>query len=444
MRAPEALAADLRRRIRAAQTEKRLPSVSAAAVRDGEIVWSEAVGLADVEGQEEATPEHQYRIASITKTFTAVAVMRLRDEGKLSLDDPLDRHVAGAVRSPTLRFLLTHASGLQREPPGRIWETLQFPSREELVDGLAEAEQVLEPGAYQHYSNLGFSLLGEVVARVTGTEYERYVDEKVIRPLGLERTTWKAVAPAAAGYFVDPWTDTAAIEPVGEGRATASAGELWSTPTDLCRWAAFLADPNPDVLASDTVEEMHAFQTMADLKHWTVGFGLALMLMRKGERLFSGHSGAHLGFLSNVACHPETRTGAAVVTNSSSGIAITGLGVALADAVAETFPADPRPWGPGDEPPAELGGVLGVWWSEGYQYDFRYREGRLEALLRDGAPGMDLTRFEREAEDRYRVVLGPERGELLVLVRDDRGEVVRLELATYPFTRRPEPMAGRA
>ena len=419
-----------------------MPSVSAAAVRDGEIVWSEAVGLADVESGEEATPDHQYRIASITKTFTAVAVMQLRDEGRLSLDDLLDRHVPSAARSPSLRFLLTHASGLQREPPGRVWETLQFPSREELVGRLAEAEQVLAPGAYQHYSNLAFSLLGEVVARVTGLDYERYVDDRVLRPLGLERTSWKPIAPVARGYFVDPWTDEAVAEPVVEGRATASAGELWSTASDLCRWASFLADPDPDVLSRDTVEEMHAFQTMADLEHWTVGFGLALMLMRKGDRLFSGHSGGHLGFLSNVACHRPSRTGTAVLTNSGAGVAITELGVELADTVAAAFPVDPTPWQPGERPPGELAGVLGPWWSEGSEFVFRYREGRLEALLRAGAPGLDLTRFEQEGEDRYRAVSGPERGELLVVLRDRDGEVVRMEFATYPFTRRPEPMAS--
>ena len=442
MPAPERLEAELRRQIRAAQAEKRLPSISAAAVRGGEIVWSEAVGLADVESGEEATPDHQYRIASITKTFTAVAVMQLRDEGRLSLDDPLDRHVPGAARSPSLRFLLTHASGLQREPPGRVWETLQFPSREELVGGLAESEQVLAPGAYQHYSNLAFSLLGEVVARVTGLEYERYVDDRVLRPLGLDRTSWKPKAPAARGYFVDPWTDEAVVEPVAEGRATASAGELWSTASDLCRWAAFLADPEPQVLSRDTVEEMHAFQTMADLEHWTVGYGLALMLMRKGDRLFSGHSGAHLGFLGNVACHRPSRTGAAVLTNSTAGVAITTLGVDLADTVAGAFPSDPAAWQPGERPPDELVGVLGPWWSEGSEFVFRYREGRLEALLRAGTPGLDLTRFEREEEDRYRAVSGPERGELLVVVRDRDGDVVRLEFATYPFTRGPEPMAS--
>jgi CubicO group peptidase (beta-lactamase class C family) len=439
--APDFLVARLGRLVREAQAEKHLPSVSAAALRAGEIVWSDAVGLADIESSEEATPDHQYRIASITKTFTAVAVMQLRDAGKLSLDDPLDRHIAGAARSPALRSLLSHASGLQREPPGRVWESLKFPSREELVGGLADTEQVLPAGAYRHYSNLGFALLGEVVARAAGTDYERYVDDRVIKPLGLGRTTWRPEPPVATGYFVDPWTETAAREPVAEGRATASAGELWSTAPDLCRWAAFLTDPVEEVLGRDTVEEMHAFQTMTDLERWTVGHGLALMLMRKGDRVFSGHSGAHLGFLSNVSAHRPTRTGAAVVTNSSSGVAITAFGVELADAIADAWPAHPAVWHPGEALPAELDGVLGAWWSEGIEYLFRYRDGRLEAVLRDPVLGEEVTRFAREGDDRYRAVNGLERGELLRIVRGPQGVVRRLELASYPFERRPQPLA---
>src|SRR5262245_52699497 len=367
--------------------------------------------------------------------------MQLRDEGKVALDDPLDRHITGAVRSPTLRFMLSHASGLPREPPGRIWETLTFPTREELIDGLAESEELLAPGAYRHYSNLGFALLGEVIARVAVMEYERVVDERVLRPLGLTRTTWTPQAPAAAGYFVDPWTDEAIREPVIQGLATASAGELWSTAPDLCRWAAFLTDPVEEVLARDTVDEMHAFQTMTDLEHWTVGHGLAWMLMRKGDRSFAGHSGAHLGHLSTVAYHRPTRTGAAVVTNSSAGVAITALGVDLADAVAEAFPADPPAWRPGEPVPDELAGVLGPWWSEGAEVVFRYREGGLEGRDRHSPAGEEVTHFAREDDDRFRAVDGRERGELLLVLRDERGEVAKLQFAGYPFTRRPEPMA---
>ena len=111
----ERLAACLDRLVCGLQREKRLPSISAAVLRDGELIWEKAVGAADVEAGVEATPDTQYRVGSITKMFTAAAIMQLRDAGKLDLEDTLDRHVEGAAHTPTIRRMLSHASGLQRE-----------------------------------------------------------------------------------------------------------------------------------------------------------------------------------------------------------------------------------------------------------------------------------------------------------------------------------------
>ena len=161
--------------LRAAQSERRLPSLTGAVWRRGEELWADAVGVADVERGEEATPDHQHRIASITKTFTAVSVLQLRDAGALDLDDRVDRHVPGLPQSPTLRRLLSHAGGIQRENPGSDWEREDgLPSAAEVVERLADVEQVLPEGDEWHYSNLGFVLLGEVVERVAGMPYERY------------------------------------------------------------------------------------------------------------------------------------------------------------------------------------------------------------------------------------------------------------------------------
>src|SRR5206468_9628491 len=133
-----------------------------------ETVWADTVGLADDTGRE-STPDTQYRIGSITKTFTAAAVLLLCEDGGLALDDPIERHLPDArFGGLTLRRLLAHSSGLQREPPGEVWETLDFPKGDELLARLADAELVLPAGERWHYSNLAYALLGEVVARVTG------------------------------------------------------------------------------------------------------------------------------------------------------------------------------------------------------------------------------------------------------------------------------------
>lgn len=438
MPAPEGLAAELSGIIRESQAEKRLPSVSAAAVRDGELVWSEAVGLADVERGEAATPDHQYRIASITKTVTAVGVMRLRDEGRLSLDDRLELHVPGAARELTIRGLLSHLSGLQREVPGNVWETLEMPTREELLPRLAEAERPLAPGAYWHYSNLAYALLGEVVARVSGEPAERYLDEHVLGPAGMTRTTWTATPPAAVGYLVHPYSEVARREPVIEGRAVAPAAELWSTAPDLCRWAAFVVDPDPAVLSPETVREMSAFQSMVDLTKWRLGYGLGFALYRDGDDVYVGHDGAHAGFLAHVSALPSKRTGAAVLTNEGAGVTIPALGIALSSAVAAAFRPVREEWRPGEAPPPELEGVLGQWWSEGHPVVFSYRGGKLESVYPEARLDLGRSVYEREGDDLYRVSQGYERGELLRIVRDAEGVPVKLYFATYPVTREPE------
>src|SRR5689334_7554707 len=264
MPTPERLAAELERLVAREQRDKRLPSITAAVLRDGERVWEAAVG-------DSATPDTQYRLGSITKTFTAVAIMQLRDAGKLDLDDRLDRHIEGAAHAPTLRALLSHVSGLQRETPDDGWLTQRFWSTKELAGGLGEAEQVLPPGARWHYSNLAFAALGLVVERASGQPYEEYVRERLLEPLGLTRTSFEPEPPAARGYLVQPYAEGVWDEAPMSTGAWMAAGQLWSTVGDLGRWAAFLASPDPAVLAPETAEEMRTVQAISDHERWTEG-----------------------------------------------------------------------------------------------------------------------------------------------------------------------------
>ncbi|MFN2466884.1 MAG: serine hydrolase domain-containing protein [Gaiellaceae bacterium] len=439
MSAPDGLALELRRMLRRAQAEGRLPSLSAAVFRAGQVVWSEAVGLALVELGEEATPEHQYRIGSITKTFTAVAIMRLRDEGRLELDDPVGKHLPEASRgAPTLRRMLAHASGLQREFPDDVWETMVDPPREELLAGIVDAEEVLPPGEHWHYSNLAYALLGEVVARHAGMPAERYIDERILGPLGLTRTTWLPAGPAARGYLVEPYQEGVRREVDVVLRRSAPIGQLWSTTGDLARWGAFLASPDADVLRPASAEQMHAVQVMAEPEHWRLGWGLGLMLHRRGDRIFGGHSGAMPGFQASLAYSRKDGIGAVILTNSSVWPALEDFVLRLAERAIEAFPPEPEPWRPEQAAPPEVVPLLGRWWTEGSEFVLSYRGGRLEALLVDDPRDRGAAVFEREAPDTFRAVSGRERGELLRVVRDEAGVPVRLYWATYPCTRTPE------
>ena len=426
-----------------AQSAGRLPSVSAAVFRGGEVVWSEAVGLADVEQRVEATTDHQYAIASITKTFTAASVLQLRDAGRLELDDPLSRHLPEAAQgTPTLRRMLAHASGLQREPPGEVWETLRFPGEEELLATLEDAEQVLPPASAWHYSNLAFALLGHVVARVSGMPFHGYVEERLLRPLGLERTRWGPGPEAALPYFVEPYSDAVRREPVLELGGKGGESGLYSTVGDLARWGSFLSEPDESVLSAASVAEMHALQVMAEAD-WTLGWGLGIELWRRGERIFGGHTGGFPGFLSMLLYSRSDRLGAVLLTNSSRWSKLSETGVDLAEAALEELAPELEPWTPAEPPPDEILPLLGRWWSEGDETIFSWRRGKLEARLAGAPAEREPSVFEAEGEDRFRTVAGRERGEVLRVVRDEQGEVVRLYWATYPFTRAPEIFGSR-
>lgn len=421
-----------------AQRAGRLPSVSAGVFRGEELAWSEAVGLADVEQGVEATPDTQYAVASITKTFTAVSVLQLRDAGKLDLDDPLSKHLPEAAHgTPTLRRMLAHASGLQREPPGEIWETLTFPGEEDLLRGLEEAEQVLPPMAAWHYSNLAYALLGVVVSRTSGTAFRDYVQERLLGPVGLERTTWGPGEGAALPYFVEPYSDSVRREPVLELGGKGGESGLYSTVGDLARWGAFLCDPDESVLAPSSVAEMHDLNVMAEAS-WTLGWGLGIELWRRGERIFGGHTGGFPGFLSILAYSRRDRVGAVVLTNAGNWPNLSPTGLELAEAALDELAPELEPWRPEAAPPAEIAPLLGRWWSEGDESIFSWRGGKLEARLADAPPEREPSVFEPEGDDRFRVVSGRERGESLRVVRDENGEVVKLYWATYPFTRTPE------
>jgi CubicO group peptidase (beta-lactamase class C family) len=420
---PEALEAELELLVAREQHEKRLPTIAAAVLRDGDVVWQTSVG-------DGATPDTQYRLGSITKTFTAAAIMQLRDAGKLDLEDTLDRHVEGAPHAPSLRRLLSHTSGLQRETHDDAWLTQRFADVDELLATLDRAERVLPPGQRFHYSNLAFALLGVVVERVSGRPYREYVEQRLLQPAGLTRTTFDPDADAASGYLVKPFVEGVWDEAPVETGAWIAAGQMWGTVGDLCRWAAFLAEPDEAVLAKKSAEEMRTLQSMADHVRWTAGYGLGLQLFRDAERVVAGHTGSMPGFIAFMGVSVEDKIGCAVLTNSSTARTAT-LGLRLIDETVRRWAVPPQPWRVEEPPPAELEPYLGIWYMEGDQVVFRWREGTLEAQFADAPDWSPPAVFERDGDGRWRVTSGWEHGEWLRL----EGE--RMVLSGYPILREP-------
>ncbi len=405
----------------------RLPSVAAAVSRKGELAWSNAVGAANYDEDREATPGTQYRIGSITKTFTATAIMQLRDEGALDLDDRLGQHLDGlADGSPTIRRLLAHVSGMQREV-GEMFVDGTTPTEGDLDVAFA-----LDAAQAHHYSNLGFGLLGRVVTARSGLPYMDYVDERILRPLGLERTTWYAQEPKAQGYLVDEYARTVWREPETDLGGVAAMGQLWSTVEDLATWATFLARGADGVLAPATIEEMWFPQVMYYPDSWVLGWGLGLMLYNQNGTIFGGHGGAMAGHLAGVFVHRKSQTGAAALTNSGTRGNMELFAVSLVEKAMELWPEPVEPWRPEADPPDDVRALLGRWWSEGNEFVFWWERGALQAKVVGTPPGRAETTFERDG-DGWRASAGRERGERL---RSEDGQLV---WAGYPFTRTQQP-----
>ncbi len=438
-----------RRQAQRAQAELRIPALSVALHRADRPLWTHEIG---------ALPQTLFRIGSITKTFTAVLVMQCRDEGLLGLDDPVARLLdLPAHGELTVRRLLSHTSGLQREPFGDVWDTLQAPDDAQLVAELARAEAVLAPGRRYHYSNLGYALLGRVVAGLRGGTWAEVLADKVLHPLGLDSVT-PAPDPerAATGYLVDAYSDHARPEPATDFGAVGPAAQLWGTATDLARWAAFLADPailDPAgaVLAAGTLDEMRWPVTPTDEQLWLVGFGLGLIVIPQGERrVHVGHDGAMPGFLAAAYGRRGAGTpralGAAVLAASGTAGDIGSLPHELLTAAVADDPAEIEPWHPGEPAPPQYRSVLGRWWGEGFEYVFSWRDGTLRARGAQDPAGRPPAVFGPTAEaDVLRTVSGREVGELLRLTRDPvTGAVVRMHWATYRFTREQQTFEGFA
>lgn len=422
-----------------AQAAGRVPSFIAGIVRDGALVHVAGAGT-----EPAPDPGVQYRIGSITKTMTAVLVMRLRDQGLLRLDDPLERHLPGTpVGTVTLRQLLGHASGLQREPEGAWWERAEGADLDTFLAGLT-ADKLAHPAHRTfHYSNLAYGLLGGVTERITGQSWWELLRREVLTPLGMRRTTYRPAEPYARGYVVHPWHGTLREEPRTDTGAMAPAGQLWSTVADLARWAAFLARPEPSVLAPETVTEMCLPVIMSDPDAWTAGYGLGLELFRRGERVGVGHGGSMPGYVAALLVHRPSGTGVVAYANAY-GLReghVQAVAAGLLDAVVDAEPsALPRPWRPATTPPPDdVAEICGRWWWMGREYESAWDGERAELVFNLLRPALGVPwRFVREAPDRWRGRSGINDGEILAVRRDPAGRVDALDIATFVFTRDPE------
>ena len=453
------------------QAERRLPSLAVGVLDASGLAWTGSAGAV-------TTPDVQYRIGSITKTLTAVLVLQCRDEGLLSLDDPLGRFVPeAAYADATLRALLAHVSGMQSEPAGPWWERHPGGSFADLVAANDGSGAVFGPGEHYHYSNLGFGLLGEVVARVRGATWRSLVEERILAPLGMTRTSYDPVEPFAPGLSVHHLAGTLTSEPAHDTGAMAPAGQLWSTVEDLARFGAFLTSGHDDVLPASTLREMRQPVPPA------VEYGLGMRVLPWAGGVLSGHTGSMPGFQSTLLVDPLSHVGVVALTNATTGFSGSELTFAL---LSEHTPAPTAPWVPTAAVPAWAAELLGSWHWGNSAYEARWHADRLE--WRDLARGGVAEQFGTAPAETARVsgetarvsgetarvsgetarvsgetarvsgetarvsgetarvsgerivgLAGYHHGETLHVVRREDGAVDHLECATFVYTRTPYP-----
>lgn len=326
-----------------AMRRDQLAGVAIAIVHDGGLLLARGYGRAAIEPERAVDPEQTgFRIGSISKTFTYVAAMQLIEQGRLHPDDPINEHLPAALKIPAdgyeepirIRHLFTHSAGFEDLALGHLFERepKQVPSSE---DYLVEhrPRRVRPPGQRVVYSNYGAALLGAVIAHVSGQRYEDYVEEHLLRPLGMLKTTLREPLPEGEPRRLEP--DAAAAWSQGFRRVDgafrpqprefvaqiAAAGGAHATATDMARWMRMLlAEGEGDggrILAPASVRRMR--EVLLRNAPEVNGIGYGFITDRIGPHAAYGHGGATLYFHTNMVLLPEMGLGIFVASNTDTG-----------------------------------------------------------------------------------------------------------------------------
>jgi CubicO group peptidase (beta-lactamase class C family) len=407
-------------------------------VRDGELVWSGGRGRYDGRADGPAPDENvQYRCGSITKTFVAVQIMRLRDEGALTLTDPVERFLPGTGDTAplTVQQLLSHSSGIRAESGEEWWERTPGGDLDQLTETTLKDGTRFAPDRRFHYSNVGFGVLGGIIAAIRDTPWDQVITEELLTPLGMSRTTTRPQQPAAQGFAVHPWADVLLPEPEHDAGAMAPAGQLWTTVSDLARWAIFLHGDGAGLIEATTLAEMREPRAIYDDRDetWGGAHGLGLMVFNDDGRRVYGHGGSMPGFLAGLVIDAESGDAAVEFANTTRGMS----GELSDDLLAILTREEPRAaqeWLPHDVPDGVFD-ALGVWYWGPYPYALAVSGGQLELRtpLGRGRP----SRFDAAADGSFVGLDGYHVGEPLRIVRGADGTVSHLDIGSFIYTRVP-------
>src|SRR5258708_35318596 len=397
------VAGELAAFIQRALAEKQLPAISVALVDDQQIVWAQGFGFADPDKKTAASAGTIYRVGSVSKLFTDIGVMQLVERGELNLDAPIteylaDFHPKNPFGKPiTLRELMSHRSGLVREPAvGHYFDPTE-PSVAATVESLKPTTLVYAPGSHTKYSNAGITVVGYVLEGRKEEQYAKYLKRAVLESMGLHDSAFepepRLVANLAKAYMwtYDGGTFAGPTFQLGIG----PAGWLYTSVVDLGKFLSVLfargSGPNGQVLKPETLDEM--WRPQFGKPGEKTGFGIGFRLSEFGGHRLVGHGGAIYGFATELAALPDDKLGVVVVTTKDSSNAVVNhiahesLRLMLAVRAGKPLPAIPetRPIDP------ELARRLDGRYGEGRKaIDLAERNGRLYYLPTRGGEQIEV------------------------------------------------------
>ncbi len=424
---------------------EKIPGVSAGLIHDQDLVWAKGYGYAHPDSRAPSTPSTLYSICSISKLFTSIGVMQQRDQGNLELGDAVSALLPWYDLEPshprgpevTVKGILTHSSGLPRESAHPYWTgpEFPFPTREEIIEGLAEQKTLYPADRYFQYSNLGMSLAGQLVEEASGMAYDDYVRSRILSPLGMVDTYTDIPAQHRGGRFATGYTRLArdgnrAEAPFFQARGVAPAAGFASTVEDLARFASWqfrlLEEGGTEVLDVNTLREMHRvhwvdpdFETM-----WGLGFAVS----RRADQRTVGHGGSCPGFRATLQLIPAKKLAGVVMINAqgTSPDQIWARMAGTLGAALESILEDPDG---GTRRPASLAEYEGLYESDwGETVILRWDEGLAAVRVPVADPVEAMTRLTAAGADSFRRVRDDgEPGEAYVFHRTD-GSIDRLSV----------------
>ncbi len=382
---------------------KGLPALSIALVDDQRIVWARGFGWANAAAKKPATADTVYRVGSVSKLFTDLAIMQLVERGDLDLDAPVTRYLpdfqpGNSFGKPiTLRQMMAHRSGLVREPPVGNYFDPTLPSLAQMVQSLNRTELVYAPGTHTKYSNAAIGTVGYVLERTQKEPFARYLKRTVLTPLGMDHSAFEP-EPALMKEL------TQALMWTYQGRefraptfelGMAPAGSMYSTVQDLGHFLSVLfaggKGPHGMVVKPQTLQQMWTPQFAAASSK--EGFGIGFMLGQLNGHRRIGHGGAIYGFSTELAALPDEKLGVVVlsardvtnpVTSRIADLALAHLlavrsGTAL-PTIEHTAPLEP----------ALAHRLAGRWQCDSRAFDLYERDGRLYLLPGRGGFRLEL------------------------------------------------------